>query len=67
MKIEIKLDNPKYCNGCPCFVREETSIMPLKKLCNLYGLHFTYIHIKPKYTGHYQFIRPKKCIKENGV
>ena len=66
MNIKIKLRNSKYCDGCPCFVREENSKMPLQRVCSLYGLHFTYMHITPKYTGHYQFIRPKQCIKENG-
>ncbi len=54
MKLEIKLKDPKYCDGCPCSVYFDDR---LYRRCNL-----DYI-IDGRY---YRMKRPQKCIKENG-
>ena len=62
MKLEIKLKDPKYCDGCPCIA--EVSIEhvdpDLKWYCAFYDKDLT-----DPIMG--MVDRPKKCIKENGA
>lgn len=55
MKLEIKLPDPKYCNGCPYlnhqFCEYFSTILFLEKSKKLKG-----IPVK----------RPQKCVEENG-
>ena len=54
MKIEIKLENPKSCEGCPC-LDYETLTSNINYTCNKI------------YEGIYCILkRPQKCIDENG-
>jgi len=55
MKIEVKLDSPKYCDGCPMLAEEYQS-------CDYYG------ELVPR-ENHMEYgksIRPEVCITENG-
>lgn len=52
MNIPIKLADPKYCDGCPCLHTEWEN-------CQYYA-----IALFNKFKG--RFIRPQKCIEENG-
>lgn len=56
MKIEVKLVNPKYCEGCP-FLRINSGFY--------YYCHYCDYKIRnPEFVDSH--VRPKKCIKENG-
>lgn len=68
MKIIIKLDNPKFCDGCPllegnmynCSCRLNNSLMDSFN----YDLSYEY---QPKHHGKWgKYTRPKDCIKDNG-
>ena len=64
MKLKIKLENPKYCNGCPnlfggytddftdCFYNEDYILKVKMRRGKKYNT--------------FKVIRPQKCIKENG-
>ena len=61
MKLEIKLKDPKYCDGCSCLGGFLTAG------CGHYDkwlgrLKYRYGKYKNK-----TVIRPQKCIKENGL
>jgi hypothetical protein len=58
MKIEIKLENPKYCDECPC----------LNIDCGgYYDCHICqYMELEIMADENGQYIRPKKCVDENG-
>ena len=64
MKIEIKLKNPKYCNGCPHLfggiVKDFTSCWYNEN----YKLQVKMRKGKNRNT--FKTIRPQRCIKENG-
>jgi len=56
MKIEVKLDNPKYCDGCPMLLEADCA-------CKYYP----YTDILPENHKKYgNNIRPEICITENG-
>jgi len=56
MKIEGKLDNPKYCDGCPMLLEADCA-------CKYYP----YTDILPENHKKYgNNIRPEICITENG-
>lgn len=61
MKIEIKLKDPKYCNGCP-LIGEPATISG-----NLYRpIHCVFGYdIRCNFAGSY-IDRPQKCIDDNG-
>ena len=62
MKIEIKLENPKYCDGCPCLREDYYNCS-----CRLSDYPLKFRRVKSKYTGLYgHYIRPQICISENG-
>ncbi len=55
MRIEIKLSDPKYCEGCHLLSYDEDGYV----VCNIgYGL------IRELHT--YRWTRPQECIIENG-
>ena len=62
MKLEIKLKDPKYCDGCPCLDDEYDT-------CDFHKLHLEIdtrdLKSDIKETMFY-YIRPQKCIEENG-
>jgi len=61
MNIEIKLKNPKYCDGCQCIC---FGGLFRGHWCSYFDIK---LNFKPiSWTKGY-LIRPKKCIKENGV
>lgn len=59
MNIEIKLVRPKYCDDCPHLIKGQ---------CVYY-----LIYPNTQYEGNISnfrlkgYVRPQKCIKENGV
>ena len=61
MKIEIKLKDWKYCNGCPFYELDH-----LQRAYN--GMFYNKCLLKKEYELGYgeKIKRPKKCIKENG-
>lgn len=66
MKIEIKLDDYKFCDGCPC-VKEESFYGDIVD-CHLNFDNSMVLHKNT--TGKEEDIgktlRPEQCIKENG-
>ena len=56
MNIKIKLDNPKYCNGCPCLSLYKCSYNDDWKVKSVFII----------YEKRWEHPRPQKCIKENG-
>ena len=58
MKLEIKLKDPKYCDGCPCVFGKVEEFNEMEEFCLLYRVNM------PDENGN--SIRPQKCIKENG-
>ncbi len=60
MKLTIKLEDPKYCNFCPCLHTWLSDVdgLPENDWCNELA-----IELKRRENG---VIRPQKCIKENG-
>lgn len=74
MKLEIKLKDPKYCDGCPFLSKGE-----IKSFCKWFekpnqgGLLeieeqlYAPIKVEGYLVGQVKFIRPQKCIKENGL
>ncbi len=63
MKLEIKLKDPKYCNGCVCLhdMTEEHIDHGVRLNC----LTYSTIILKESYWDN--VYRPQKCIKENGL
>ena len=61
MNIKIKLDNPKYCDGC-LFLCDEYKHILLKQ--NTFCRHFGIELIRGGYWKKVK--RPLICIKENG-
>lgn len=71
MKLQIKLDNPKYCDGCPqiCEVIFNDDF-DRKSICDTFpktsafcsSLNHELCFNKRKT----HLIRPQKCIRENG-
>jgi len=60
MNLEIKLSDPKYCNGCPCQYWYEYAHT---NKCSLYGVLIS----KDSDDGILEnVIRPEICIKTNG-
>ena len=57
MKIEIKLPDPKYCNGCPCSFPYHFG----KIRCTFFH---EIILLDPIMA---EFIRPKICVERNGL
>jgi len=72
MKLKIELDNPKYCESCPKLVIGHFPSGPMG-----FTILKEYKHciLKTKFDFGYTIyrdsdgkcIRPKKCIKENGL
>ena len=63
MKVEIKLEDPKHCNLCPCHYIE------ILGTDTLYGCTMNYYKPKTRKTPEdvsFDFKRPKRCIKKNG-
>ena len=54
MILKIKLNNSKYCNGCPCTTG------------NVLCRHYEILTLEHDATGIYT-IRPEICKKENGI
>lgn len=50
MKIEIKLDDPMYCDGCPC--------LDCFYNCQLFSTSVR--------TTYRVLVRPQECIEKNG-
>ena len=63
MKLEIKLKNPKYCDGCPCC--QQLRLDELEYYCSVDNVE---LRDASKQTGDYtgDVIRPQECITENG-
>jgi hypothetical protein len=59
MKLEIKLSDPKYCNGCPCFIKTHSGCYNCQ--CHWIVLKTEYIALDLK------IIRPKICKETNGI
>lgn len=57
MKIEIKLEDYKYCNGCP-FLKTNNEYFYV--YCSKYNCE---LKLESKLIN---YIRPKNCIKYNG-
>jgi hypothetical protein len=66
MNVEIKLDDPAYCDGCPCISYEE-----LDTQCNLGYWHLPsgdHIAIEgAMFDGRWRSPRPKECITKQGL
>lgn len=65
MKLEIKLKNPKYCNGCPLlFINHATAPSAITHYldCRRYYTN----GLAQGYPFDEKLVRPQKCIKENG-
>lgn len=58
MNLKITLKDPKYCRGCSCL----TFIYWMKPFCQHYEMELQ--REGSLKTGNY--IRPQKCIEENG-
>ena len=58
MRIDIKLDDPRYCDGCPCLNEDYEE----GESCNL-GYDIDYQKTE---SGKWHNIRPQKCIDEHG-
>ncbi len=59
MKLEIKLKDPKYCDGCPCLINA----------CCVYfrlipNIQYEGDGSNVRFKG---YVRRQKCIKENGL
>lgn len=61
MQIEIKLENPNQCWGCPCFYWDSRPDSP-KSTCSFYMDEI----YTGKDKGKFFAIRLKKCREENG-
>ena len=66
MKIEIKLPDPKYCNGCPCLIKQA---MTKDKCC--VGFPIEYSMTKTRRRVRFKdnaplVLRPKICIERHG-
>ena len=68
MKIKIKLENPKYCNGCPCV--HDWYMGEQGMFCYHYKTKLKIVTAKETYSnGVFIFSklkRLKKCVKDNG-
>lgn len=70
MNIKIKLDNSKYCDGCPCL--EDIDYHKLNYYSRFYQGYCKSFKLfigereREKLDWKYFIIRPQKCIKENG-
>lgn len=53
MIIQKKLDNPKECNGCPCFIRQT--------ICGYFHILIKNVNKQGK------TIRPCKCLEKNSI
>lgn len=60
MKIKIKLEDPKSCEGCPCFYSGFWK--PNKRVCGCTMDYF--INLEILRTSKKR--RPQRCIDENG-
>jgi hypothetical protein len=60
MKLEIKLKDPKFCDGCPCYYGGDNGY---GYFCNEYGDAAGEL----KQNIEFKIIRPQKCIDENGL
>lgn len=59
MKIEIKLKDPKYCDGCPCLFTHDEG-----EDC---GLGFGYLlDYSWNSKENEKYKRPKECIQKHG-
>ena len=67
MYIEVKLKDPKYCDGCPCI---NYDMGEGADGCNQ-GYWETVLHgiigNETKVTDEKGIVRPAKCIEENGL
>ena len=71
MKLEIKLENYKYCDKCPCLIAEYYNCECKYQRTFMDSLHenksyaYNPKHIKNR--GYFrQYRRPMTCIKDNG-
>jgi hypothetical protein len=60
MKMEIKLPDPKYCNGCPCCY-DYLSCQFFDKMFSGYGDDFS-----PRESEDGMILRPQICKDKNG-
>ena len=58
MRIDMELENPKYCDGCPCLVIFEIG----KAQCSMDW----YIIENDLRVGYAKYIRPERCIEKRG-
>ena len=66
MKLEIKLKDPKYCNGCPCwkFPMYEPLVGVSNPICLTMGVTLDKFVEDKRKSRH--IIRPAICIEKNG-
>lgn len=64
MKLEIKLENTKLCNDCPCHYRAAVGKKTLVGCTIDYYINKSY---KFPIESNFKVRRPKLCIKENGL
>ena len=63
MKIEIKLGDSRYCDGCPCLLRDTEE----PTTCGLdYPDKDGYLEFREVGPSVFRYLRPQKCIDEHG-
>ena len=63
MHIDIKLDDPRYCDGCPCLHKDTEE----PTTCSLnYPDEYEYLDYEKIKSGKFGYLRPQKCIDEHG-
>lgn len=67
MKIEIKLENPDYCNGCPCANIVGGGYWQCGLYKNFYKKRKTTYDDAQEHKGLKTLPRPEKCKEENGL
>ena len=78
MKIEIDLDNPRFCEGCPCDTigSDEDGICSMGYWNDSYKQMRSYnVNTKRVYKKRFQYgpewisviLRPRECIKNHGA
>ena len=59
MKLEIELEDPQICDGCSC---------KTGNWCHHYSIYnLTKKRVKVNKLYYFSYVRPEKCIKENGL
>jgi hypothetical protein len=63
MRIDIKLDDSRYCDGCPCLHKDTEE----PTACSLnYPDEYEYLKFQEIESGKFRYIRLQRCIDEHG-